>query len=330
VPTDASRLVRRLSALFNIRHPSEGYGWFQQVVEIADELPAKPRARLLADTAWAAMNAGDPEGEISYAQTSVDLSGDEAPAVAYWLLGDVASAAHNLGAAGRWYRDAMARAAATSDLSTEVTATAMLVSTLADMGDASEVRKLIPEAIALGDRLGNPTILAVVYQCAGVALASVGSPREAIEMFEKGLAHADRGGPIVVCSYRSFYALAVDDPLVAAGVLRPAVHIAKEQLSGFHQAPPLLSAAKISMAWGHDGAAARLLGAFTHFREGSSFVRSRAGDHENLMLQVTERLGSSTAEEEIARGATLSIAQALQLAEDVVTAGAEAADPGRP
>jgi hypothetical protein len=276
------------------------------------------------------MNAGDPEAERSYAQASVDLSGEEAPAVAYWLLGNAASAANDLPGAVQRYRDAIGRAAATRDLSTEVTATALLTSTLAEIGDESEVRKLVPEAIALGNRLGNPTLLAVAYECAAVALARVGSLPEAVEMFETGLVHTANGGPIVICAYRSAYGLAVDDPLVAAGVLRPAVLIAKEHLSGFHQAPPLLSAAKISMASGHDGAAAHLLGAYAHFREGSSFMRSGALAQEWLVRQVTERLGSSAAEEEIARGATLSIAQALQLAEDVVTTGAETADPGRP
>jgi hypothetical protein len=58
----AARMVRRLAALFNIRHPREGLGWFQAVVAISGELPVKVRARVLADTAWAALYAGDLEG----------------------------------------------------------------------------------------------------------------------------------------------------------------------------------------------------------------------------------------------------------------------------
>jgi predicted ATPase len=324
---DASRLVRRLGGLFNIRHPSEGYGWFQQVVAIAEDLPVNTRARLLADTAWAAMNAGDPEGEWSYAQLSVELGGEEAPAVAYWLFGNVASAVSDHAVAADRYRHARVRAAATGDLSTEATATGLLVSTLAEMGNKSEARKLIPEAIALGDRLGNPTILAVVYQCAGVALARLGSPSEAVDMFEKGLRHAARGGPIVDAALRCAYALSVDDPLVAAAVVGPALEMSREQLSGFHRAPPLLSAAKISMALGGDEVAARLLGAFAHFREGSSFMGATNGQWEELAGRVIERLGRSAADEEIARGTELGIAQARQLAEDVVTAAAAAPQP---
>jgi predicted ATPase/class 3 adenylate cyclase len=186
----ASQLVLRLSALFNIRHPREGYGWFQQVVGIADELPPTPQARLLAYTAWAAMNAGAPEGEGSYAQASVDLAGEEAPGVAYWLLGNIASAAQDFAAAVGHYRFAIARAAATGDLSTEVTATALLVASYAILGDGRSAQRLIPEAIGLGERLGNPTLLAVAYECAGVALARIGSPAESTEMFERGLTHA--------------------------------------------------------------------------------------------------------------------------------------------
>ena len=322
---EASRLVRRLSALFNIRHPSEGYGWFQQVVRRAEELPVTQRARLLADTAWAAMNAGDSEGESSYAQASVDLSGEEAPAVAYWLLGNAAGAVNDFAGAARWYRHAMARANATRDLSTEVTATALLVNMHAEMGDEQAVRELIPEAIGLAGRLGNPTLLAVAYQCAAASLARVGSPPEAVEMFERGLAHADSGGPIAACSYRSYYSLAVDDPIVAVRILRPALLLAKEHLSGYHQAPPLLSAGKIAMSFGQDKLGARLFGAFDQFREGSSFMRSSAGGREELVRQVTERLGPSAAAEEISWGARLSIAQALQLAEDVAAAHGEEA-----
>jgi predicted ATPase/class 3 adenylate cyclase len=327
---DASRLVRRLSGLFNIRHPREGYSWFKQVVRISDDLPVQARARLLADTGWAAMNAGDPEGETSYALASVSVSAEEAPAVTYWLLGNVASAADDLPAAAEHYREAIVRAAATRDLSTEVTATALLVTTLAELGDASGLRKLIPEAIAVGERLGNPTILAVAYQCAAIALERIGSAPEAVDMFERGLTHGTNGGPIAACAYRCAYTLAVDDPLVAAGILRPAVLIAKEHLSGFHQAPPLLSAAKISLALGHEGTAARLFGAFVHFRKGSSFMRGTTTHQKRLLRQLTDRLGSTAANKEIARGAALSIAQALQLAEDVAGTGAEGANPGSP
>jgi hypothetical protein len=59
-------------------------------------------------------------------------------------------------------------------------------------------------------------------------------------------------------------------------------------------------------------------------------MQSTAGEYEALTSWVTARLGSAAAEAEIARGATLTIAQALQLAEDVISARTEAANPGCP
>ena len=61
----AARMVHRLSGLFNVRHPREGLGWCQQVVAVGGELPPKVRARLLADTAWAAWYAGDFEASAA-------------------------------------------------------------------------------------------------------------------------------------------------------------------------------------------------------------------------------------------------------------------------
>ena len=84
---EAARMVHRLIGLFNIRHPREGFAWFEQVVAIAGDLPVRSRARLLGDTAWAAMNAGD-EGDalLRYASEAVEVGGDVAPAIAHWLL----------------------------------------------------------------------------------------------------------------------------------------------------------------------------------------------------------------------------------------------------
>jgi len=177
----------------------------------------------------------------------------------------------------------------------------------------------------LAGRLGNPTLLAVAYQCAAASFARVGSVPEAVGLFERGLAQADNGGPIVACSYRSYYALAVDDPIAAVRILRPALLLAKTHLSGYHQAPPLLAAGKIAMSFGRDNVAARLFGAFDRFREGSSFMRSSAGGREELVRHVTERLGPALAVEETTRGSGLSIAQALQLAEDVAASLGEEA-----
>ena len=82
----AVRMARRLVGLFNIRHPREGYAWFQQIVGIADDLPAKTRAALLGDSAYAASMAGDGEAQYRLAQLAIDIGGDDAPAIAHYLL----------------------------------------------------------------------------------------------------------------------------------------------------------------------------------------------------------------------------------------------------
>jgi predicted ATPase len=84
---DAARMARRLVSLFNIRHPREGLAWFEQVTAIAGDLPVRSRTRLLGDTAYATMNAGDGEGQFRYACAAVALSSDDAPPIAHYLLG---------------------------------------------------------------------------------------------------------------------------------------------------------------------------------------------------------------------------------------------------
>jgi predicted ATPase len=82
----AARMARRLIGLFNIRHPREGLGWFQQVIAISDELPATSRSQLLADAAFAAFNAGNSEAQGQYARVAIDVGGAGAPAIAYAQL----------------------------------------------------------------------------------------------------------------------------------------------------------------------------------------------------------------------------------------------------
>ena len=81
-----------------------------------------------------------------------------------------------------------------------------LVQALAGVGDEPGARRLIPELIDLAEDLGNPTMA-----------------------LEKAVAHADAGGPILICDSRSFYALVVDDPDDAARILLPTIPIAKSR-----------------------------------------------------------------------------------------------------
>jgi predicted ATPase/class 3 adenylate cyclase len=322
---DAVRLVRRLSGLFNIRHSREGFGWFQQVVAIAGELPANARARLLADTAWAAMNAGDLQAQARYATEAIGLGGDDAPANAYYILGMCQTYAGNYADAAEHLRRAITIAAASNDLTTQATAAGMLVQSLAWIGDEQAARQLIPSAIELAERLGNPTITAAVYFTAAEGLAVFGSARDVIAMLDKALAHADACGPSVGSAAWVLYSLQLDDPVDAAGALRGAVPLAKDQLAGYRQLLPLVAAAKIAAQTGKSELAARLLGTYIHYRdEGVHHVGYMTEGRwwEQLLDQLTERLGASVVDDELRDGAQLTPTQALQLAAELVDATA--------
>jgi predicted ATPase len=315
---EAARMVHRLTGLFNIRHPCEGFAWFQQITAIADDLPARSRARLLGDTAWAAQNAGDTGAQLRYARDAVDAGGDDAPAVAHFLLagGETRGPSPDYAAAAAHLRRAVAIGVASGDLTTRAMATSGLAETAAFLGDAQEARRLIPKAIELAERLGVPTILAVAYGQAAETLAHIGAPLEARRMYERGHVYADAGGPIAATVHRVYYALSVEDPHEAADIIRPAIPIAREHLGGFLQVQPALVAAKVAAASGSQRAAARLLGAL-HDTWWSVPPGARE-EYERLVGQLTLALGAATFDEELRVGAELSVDQALQLAEVVV------------
>jgi predicted ATPase/DNA-binding SARP family transcriptional activator len=315
----AAGMVRRLSGLFQMRHPREGLGWFQAVVAIGGDLPVKVRARVLAGAAWAALHAGDVEATARYASAAIEAGGDESASATDWLLALVAIWAGNYARAAEHLRREIPSAVANKDLTRQTFATGVLVLALAELGDEPEARRLIPEATGLAERLGDPSMLAITYEQVAVALVRMGAPHEAVTMWERGLIHVDMAGPTMACGYRCSYALKVDDPRRAARILGVAIPIAKEQLSGFQQAHPLLAAAAIAAATGRERIAARLLGAFNQHGKGTGFVNV-SRDNENLASWLHDRLGAAVVEAELARGARLAIAQALQLAEDMIVA----------
>jgi predicted ATPase len=315
----AARMVRRLSGLFNVRHPREGLGWCQQVVAIGGVLPARVRARLLADTAWAAWYAGDFETSARYGDDAVEVGGGDAPARVYWILGNLAFVAGDHAQAVEHLQRAIPGAGSQQGPRSEAMTNGMLALVRAELGEEAEARRLVTDAIGLAERLGEPTILAVTYDTVAAALARMGSVIEAMTMWEQGLVYLDAAGPILACVYRSSYALRLNDPHEAARILRVAIPIAKDQLSGLHQAQPLLPAATIAAATGRQRVAAQLLGAFNHYGAGMATLRV-GRESEHLARRLQERLGVAMAEDELARGARLTIAHALQLAEDTVNA----------
>jgi predicted ATPase len=328
---DAARMLRRLIGLFNIRHPSEGFGWSEQVVAISEGLPPKARARLLGDAAFAAMNAGNWEGQVGYATQAIEVGGDDAPAIAHFLLGQECVYQDDCSQAVEHLRRAATIAAATNDLTTQASVAGELVIALVKLGDEEGARRLIPEGIELAERLGNPTITAAAYLLAGEGLALMGAPREAIAMFDKGLMYADQGGPLMASGLRVLYSLQLEDPVQAARVLRGALPVASDHLSGAFRTSPLVAAAKIATLVGRDELAARLLGAYLHSGyRGNASHGYWAERHAN---QLRHRLGTFAVDEELHRGGQLTAAQAFQLAADLVdaTAGRDAAtaDPAR-
>jgi hypothetical protein len=133
------------------------------------------------------------------------------------------------------------------------------------------------------------------------------------------MAHIDAAGPIMVCTYRGSYALRVEDPQEAARILRPAIAIAEDELSGWHQALPLLAAANIAATTGRVQTASRLLGAFTHHGQGA-LSATLWGEDERLFGRLADCAGHTAVEDELGHGSRLTMAQALQLAEDTVVA----------
>jgi predicted ATPase len=320
---DATRMLRRLIGLFNIRHPREGLGWFEQVIAIADGLAAANRARLLGDAAFAAMNAGDLQAQVRYATEAVNLGGDDPPAIAYWLLGQWHVYAGNYAEAIGHLRRASAAAVASDDPTTQATAAGLLVMPLSWHGDEPAARDCISEAIVLAERLGNPTITAAAYFSVAEALAVMGSPREVIAMLDKALADTDACGPSIACAAWVLYSLHLEDPVDAARALRGAVRLAKDQLAGYRQLLPLVAAAKIAADTGEGELAARLLGTYvSHRDEGLHRVGYMTEGRwcEQLLDRLAASLGASVVDEEFRGGAQLTPTQALQLAADLIDA----------
>jgi tetratricopeptide (TPR) repeat protein len=298
------------------------------VVAISGELPARVRARLLADTAWAAWYAGDFEASARYGDDAVEVGGDDVPARTYWILGNVAFVAGDHAQAVEHFQRAILDAGGQQGPRSRAMANGMLALVRAELGEEAEARRLVTDAIGLAERLGEPTILAVTYDTAAAALARIGSATEAMTMWEQGLVHLEEAGPILACVYRSSYALRVNDPHEAARILGVAIPIAKDQLSGRHQAQPLLPAAAIAAATGRQRIAAQLLSAFNHYGAGMATLRV-GRESEHLASRLQERLGVAIVEDEFGRGARLTIAHALQLAEDTVNATTAAASADR-
>jgi predicted ATPase len=329
---DASaRLARRLIGLFNIRHPREGHQWLQQVVAISNALPATARARLLADAAFAALNAGDRPAEEQLAQAAVDIGGQAAPAVAHWILASAQVQGGDPGAVAQ-ARLAVAKAASVNDVTTQVAASSTLAQALALAGDELGAREQIAEAVSMADRLGNPAMIAAAYTVCGEALGYLGHSGEAVAMFAKGLASVQEGGPQIMTHLRTAYVLESDDWGEAVRLLLIALPDAREQLSGVNQLSPLVAAAKTLAHSGEPELAATLMGTVHHHGGGSRLFGTPldAQWRDRLVEQLRRVMGDDAMDEQLQLGADLTPDQALQLAFDAVRELAKQPDSEAP
>jgi hypothetical protein len=309
----AVRMARRMLGLFNIRHPREGLGWFRQVEAIATDLPPKTRARLLADTGFVAMCAGDGHAHGRYAQAAIDVAGAEPPAIAHWLLamhpgsGDQLSALEHA-------REAFTLSADPRERTTHATAAGTMVRCLALLGERAEALELIPTVIDMAEELANPAITGSTYDVLAEALLALELPTEAAVMIKRGFVHVDAAGPLASSSTRVMYALVADDLATATEVLRQAIPIARNQLSGYQRLGPLVGAANLMFREGRNHLAASLFGAYQHNTRGESWS-VWDWSRKRMLDQLATLMSPAALEEEMVRGAQLDPDQALDLAE---------------
>jgi predicted ATPase/class 3 adenylate cyclase len=312
----ARRTVRRLIGLFNIRHPREGLGWFQQVIAISDGLPVNERSQLFGLAAGAAFNAGDSDAHGQYAQSALNIGGEQAPASAYielsrWQLanGDAALAVES----------ARRGLAATSALNAKVIAYTSLLMALGASGAESDVRSEIPVLLDLAEALADPTLRVAAYHAAGGALDLTGHRQAAENMFRTALADAPAAGARVHADSLLFCALATDDQSETAALLQEAIPLFREQLSGGLRFNPLIPAAKLALDTSAAVDAARLVGGYRHHTKvhgGAQhpiFARWCTRIHDDLET----KLPAIQLESELRQGALLTIDAALTIATHV-------------
>ncbi len=311
----ATRLVRRLGGLFNVRHPREGLAWFQAVIEIADELPARVRARLHTDAAHAAMNAGDLGNEFAYAQNAIDDGGSEAPALAHAFLAD-------------WHlwndepQDALEHleraVAAAQDPLTTMMVGPMRIQASSSLGDEAETRIQVAVLISQAETLADPTFLAAAFQIGGQALAVLGHTDEAVVHYEAALRHVAAAGETMTNIVLATLAVEIDDPERAAALLRVAIPLARNQVGAKFQIYPMVAAAKIAGNHGRSHESAQLLGATERCFEHAGVKGNRYSLlwRDRILEQLAAILGADAVAHDLEVGRRLSADDALKLALD--------------
>jgi predicted ATPase/class 3 adenylate cyclase len=316
---DAERselMVRRLIGLFNIRHPLEGLGWFERVVAIAGGLPAVPRSRLLANAAFAAFNAGDPEATGRYALWAIEIGGAEAPALAHsylswWQLagGDVELAVDS----------ARRGVAAAVVLPVKIVAYTALLAALGGMGAEADILAEIPVLLDLAESLGSPTLRTASYVSAAQALDVIGRGEEALAMFHVALANSSEAGVRILAPARLLCALVTDDHAEAGALLREAIPDVRERLSGEPRTEALVPVAKYALSVGAPAEAARLIGAYQREMGQYRHLQLNAARwSETILAQLAVTLNPDVLATELQEGNRFNVDAALDLACDIL------------
>jgi len=273
---------------------------------------------LLADTAYAALGAGDRNAVAHYAQAALDAGGDDTPAIARFLLASCYFTSDEMALAIEQAGRAVVAAEAQGDLTTQVIATGVLVDAHGTLGDEPAARRHIATLIELAEALGNPTISGISYMQAGDSLAGLGHPDEAVSFFNRALDYSETAGPLVACSSRVAYALAVSAPADAARLLAVALPMARDQLAGVSQVEPLIAAAKIMAETGRPELAAEFLGTYTAVLPAGTQRLHTYGWCEKLSATLADILGATVFGELVERGGQLAPELALERALELV------------
>jgi hypothetical protein len=212
--------------------------------------------------------------------------------------------------------------AAAIDLTAKIVAYHPLLIALGAQGAEPEIRTEIPVLLDLAESLGSPTLRASSYVAAGQAFDRVGHPDEALTMFRAALTDTDGAGARIQAPARLYCAVATDDHGEAADLLRAAIPVVRDQLSGEPRTLTFVPTAKYALSVRASVEAARLIGAYQrHLKEqGGAGEPIMTRGCQRVLNQLVDTLSADTLDHELANGARLSIDAALRLAWDVVSA----------
>jgi hypothetical protein len=194
-----------------------------------------------------------------------------------------------------------------------------LIVALGAAGVEADIRQEVPVLLQHAQTLASPTLWVAAYFASGEAYELVGNTDETLALFHAGLAMSDMAGPEMRAQARLFCALLIVDLQETSEMLRQALAIGRDEFSYVSQATTLVSAAKYALDTGAAVGAAQFVGAWRHHARlyGGFAQPLRWRSSQRLLEQLSPMLGPPALDEEVARGAKLSLEAALELASNV-------------